>query len=158
MDTLKIDFDRFCDFHSWYKHSSLEGKWFSVSLQKGQQHRYNFIPIDDEVGMHWHFCYLPNSEVELEKYKVKLNYCMMSGWRIYEDLDITKSNYNHRGWYVFRRDRDKINEFMKLKYPHLEPLNTENSKGVKEFMSEEYNEMLQNITTVAKQYLDDIKN
>ena len=56
METLKNDFIRFAQLHSWYKHLPLEGVDYYVSLKKGEQVRYDFAPqVKDYEGLHWHF-------------------------------------------------------------------------------------------------------
>ena len=68
METLKQDFIRFADLHSWYKHLPLEGRDYYASLRKGEQMRYPFEPrVKDYEGQHWHF-YLKRENTNYTEY------------------------------------------------------------------------------------------
>lgn len=170
VDTAKEDFDRFSHFHSWYKHMSLSPQYDSIVVRrKGQQHRYDFIPVDDEVGFHWQIWRLRGQDQEnrfRDKLKVHLNFFLMRTWERYGDdtYDGGKKKYGrpqplahifwNRGGSVFSRYKDKINALIADKYPHLPPFSIETPESLHAVMRLEYDRMYREFLAAAQQCID----
>lgn len=55
-ETLRADFLRFAQLHSWYKHIDLSGAPFWAYQKRGEQPRNGVHPeVTDLSGMHWWF-------------------------------------------------------------------------------------------------------
>lgn len=56
MNTLRADFLRYAQLHSWYKHIDLSGATFWAYQDIGQQPRNGVHPeVEDLSGLHWWF-------------------------------------------------------------------------------------------------------
>ncbi len=121
---LKKDFYRFAHLHSWYKHLPVKPIPFVFYLEKGEQYRYGFIPIDDKEGPHWHF---------VRKNKTNMDFILSKaakGLTIYEanfgaflrGLESERcgiDEFNFHGYQIILSDNPDAPEYLEKKYPNL---------------------------------------
>ena len=152
MTSVFADFAHFCSQHSWYKHLSLEGEWYQISLEKGLHHKGGGRLVDTD-NFHWHFYEWDEATDKETPFKVKLNYSMVAFWDRHGSCACD---------YFLHRDLNKINNLIATKYPHLSPVDPELCKmetefrngGLYEFLQAECNELLKQVLIVCEAYYD----
>lgn len=162
--SLGDDFARMGISHSWYKHLSLEGRLFDMSLEYGYNIPYAFTqPKQDEGNLHWYFEPTHVGFNPPNTYQVRLNYCL-----IYANVILNQHNPNYYlldysyGLFNSSTEIQKINERIRTKYPHLSPIEimddmadeiTPNiTEPILAFLKEEYESMFAQVIETANRY------